>query len=373
MKSRHAMLSFPVPQFLGRTEADMTAHGHGEQLELFREVLTRRARLQIYAMMGLTDPKQMDKLQRARAADIADAMGYDRAIKSRRKGEKRDHLVFDEYIYSQIMDTGLTLRRKPIEVFTREPAGVTKNGRRKWRTGIVELSILQEFGFTYEDDEGNPIIFETLKKDEKDKWIKYEIKNEDGTIRQPPGPPLYYIAVTDEKGNVIKNDDGTIRRRPANGLQYRWSSRFAELSQDRGTSWIIYLETVKILRRYLKKPVSFDLMEKTLFWRGEGQAEISHDRLIEHLNIRSRDTKRVQATIDEAFADMLKEGIIDKPVTVREAGYYKPTPKTNRPRRKDKVYQWHRAAKWQPGRKLIAVAEDRPEAVNEGKPESMKS
>ena len=364
MKSRHAMLSFPVPQFLGRAEADMTARGHGEQLDAFRETLTRRRRLQIYAMMGLTDPKQMDKLQRARAADIADAMGYDRAIKSRRKGGKRDHLVFDQYIYKQIEDTGLKLRRKPIEVFTREPVGVMKNGRRKWRTGLVELSILQEFGFYYEDEDGNPISLDSLKKDEKDKLIKYDADK---------GPPLYAIPAVDEKGNVIKNKDGTTRRHPANGLLYRWSSRFAELSQDRGTSWIIYLEAVKILRRYLKKPVSFDLMDKTLFWRGEGQAEISHDKLIEHLNIRSRDTKRVQATIDEAFADMLKEGIIDKPVTVREAGYYKPTPKTNRPRWKDKVYQWHRAAKWQPGRKLIAVAEDRLEAVNEGKTEIMKS
>ena len=362
MKSRQAAPSFLVPQFLGRAEADMTAHGHGEQLDAFRETLTRRRRLQIYAMMGLTDPKQMDKLQRAKAADMADAMGYDRVIRRRKDG--KDHLVFNESVYSQIEDTGLALRRKPIEVFTREPVGVMKNGRRKWRTGIVELAILQEFGFYYEDEDGNPISLDSLKKDEKDKLIKYE---------QPEGPPLYAIPATDEKGNVIKNDDGTIRRRPANGLQYRWSSRFAELSQDRGTSWIIYLEAVKILRRYLKKPVSFDLMDKTLFWRGEGQAEISHDKLIEHLNIRSRDTKRVQATIDEAFADMLKEGIIDKPVTVREAGYYKPTPKTNRPRRKDKVYQWHRAAKWQPGRKLIAVAEDRLEAVNEGKTEIMKS
>lgn len=366
MKSRHAASSFLVPQFLGRAESDMTAHGHGEQLEMFRETLTRRARLQIYAMMGLTDPKQMDKLQRARAADIADAMGYERVIKSRRKGGERDHLVFDQYIYKQIEDTGLKLRRKPIEVFTREPVGVMKNGRRKWRTGLVELSILQEFGFSYEDEEGNPISLDSLKKDEKDKLIKYE---------QPEGPPLYAIPVTDEKGNFIKNDDGTIRRRPANGLQYRWSSRFAELSQDRGTSWVIYLEAVKILRRYLKKPVSFDLMEKTLFWRGSGQIEIGHDKMIQHLDIRSasKHAKRNQATIDEAFTDMLKEGIIDKPVTVREAGYYKPTPKTNRPRRKDKVYQWHRAAKWQPGRNLITVAEDRLEAVNEGKTESMKA
>lgn len=366
MKSRHAATSFLVPQFLGRAEADMTAHGHGVQLEMFRETLTRRRRLQIYAMMGLTDPKQMDKLQRARAADIADAMGYERIIKSRWKGGKLDHLVFGQSVYSQIEDTGLTLRRKPIEVFTREPVGAMKNGRRKWRTGIVELAILQEFGFCYEDEEGNPISLDSLKKDEKDKLIKYDADK---------GPPLYAIPAVDGEGNVIKNDDGTIRRRPANGLLYRWSSRFAELSQDRGTSWVFYLEAVKILRRYLNKPVSFDLMEKTLFWRGAGQIEIGHDKLIAHLNIRSKDTKRVKATIDEAFADAMKEGIIDKPVTIREAGYYKPTPKTNRPRRKDKVYQWHRAAKWQPGRKLIAVADadDRLEAINEGKTESMKS
>ena len=215
MKSRHAAPSFVVPQFLGRTEADMTAHGHGVQLEMFRETLTRRRRLQIYAMMGLTDPKQMDKLQRARAADMADAMGYDRVIRRRKDG--KDHLVFNESVYSQIEDTGLALRRKPIEVFTREPVGVMKNGRRKWRTGIVELAILQEFGFYYEDEDGNPISLDSLKKDEKDKLIKYDADK---------GPPLYAIPAIDEKGNVIKNKDGTTRRHPANGLLYRWSSRF---------------------------------------------------------------------------------------------------------------------------------------------------
>lgn len=357
MKSRHAMMSFPVPRFLGRTEGDMTAHGHAEQLELFRETVTRRAKLQIMAMRALSDPKQLDKPQYSKIAPIAEAMGYERISRD-------GHQVFSAFVYKEIEDTGLKLRRKAIEVFIREPAGFTKTGRRKWKTGLVDLSILQEFGFYYEDEDGNPISLDSMKKDEKDKLIKYDAVE---------GPPLYAIPAVDENGHAIKNEDGSIRRRPANGLTFRWSSRFVELSQNRQTSWIVYRDALPILRRYLGKPASFDLMYKTLFWTGTGQIEMGHDTLIAHLNIRSKDEKRVQATINAAFADMLKEGIIDRPVTIREAGYYKPTPKTNRPRRKDKVYQWHRAAKWNPGGSLIAVADNSLEAYNDGRAENRKS
>ena len=314
-------------------------------------------------MMGLTDPKQMDKLQRARAADIADAMGYDRAIKSRRKGGKRDHLVFDQYIYKQIEDTGLKLRRKPIEVFTREPVGVMKNGRRKWRTGLVELSILQEFGFYYEDEDGNPISLDSLKKDEKDKLIKYDADK---------GPPLYAIPAVDEKGNVIKNKDGKPRRRMANGVTWTFTSRIARLAEDRQTAWVFYADAVAILRRYLPKPASFDLILKTLFWTGSGLIEMSHDKLVAHLGIKTKDSRQAEAAIKAAFADALAEEIIDKPVTVRPAGYYQPTEKTGKPRRKDMVYQWKRSAKWQPVRNLIAVSEDSLEANIEDQPEGSK-
>lgn len=354
MRSKQATPSVLVPRFIGRSEGDMTAKGKTEQLELFRETLTRPAKVQVLAMMGLSDPKNLDKSQAARVADIAEAMGYERVSKG-------DRHVFDSQIYRQIEDTGLKLRRKSFEVFVREPAGFTKDGRRKWKTGLVDLSILQEFGFYYEDEEGQPI---NLRDIPEDKLIKYDSAS---------GPPLFAIPVTDAKGRFVKNEDGSTRRHPANGVSWRFSSRFAELSQDRETAWVFYREAVAILRRYLPKPASFDLMFKTLFWTGTGLIEMSHDKLIQHLNVRSKDTKRVQVAIDAAFADALKEGIIDKPVTVREAGYYQPTKKTGRSRRKDKVYQWQRASKWQPGRNLIAVAGDRLEPYNEVKTERVKS
>lgn len=57
MKSKHPPASFLVPRAIGRSEGDMIAQGHAEQLDLFRETLTRRAKLQVIAMMGLSDPR----------------------------------------------------------------------------------------------------------------------------------------------------------------------------------------------------------------------------------------------------------------------------------------------------------------------------
>ena len=63
MKSKHPPASFLVPRVIGRSEADMTARGYAEQLDLFRETLTRPAKVQILAMMALSDAKHLDNEQ----------------------------------------------------------------------------------------------------------------------------------------------------------------------------------------------------------------------------------------------------------------------------------------------------------------------
>lgn len=354
MKSKHPPASFLVPRAIGRSEGDMVALGHGEQLELFREALTRPAKVQIIAMMGLSDPKRLDRTQSAKVADILRAMGYEPDTRADGK------VAFPTWMYEAVEDTGLKLRRKSFPVFIREPAGFTKDGRRKWKVGLVDLSILQDFGFYYEDEEGQPIDLDEIPKD---KLIKYEAIT---------GKALYAIPMTDDHGAVIKNKDGTPRRRMANGVTWTFSSKIARLAEDRQTAWVFYRDAVAILRRYLTKPATFDLIFKTLFWTGSGLIEMSHDKLVAHLGIKAKDRRQVEAAIAAAFADALNEGIIDKPVTVRPSGYYQPTPKTNRPRRVDQVYQWKRAAKWQPAGNLIAVADDSLEAAIEAKTESMK-
>lgn len=344
MKLKQSPASFLVPRALGRSEGDMVAHGHAVQLELFRETLTRRAKVQIVAMMGLSDPKNLDKEQSAKIADILRAMGYDPDIRA------DGYSTFASWLYETVEDTGLKLRRKSFPIFIREPAGFTKDGRRKWKTGLVDLSILQDFGFYYEDEEGQPI---DLGEIEKDKLIKYEAIT---------GKALYAIPMMDEHGTVIKNKDGTPRRRMANGVSWTFSSKIARLAGDRETAWVFYRDAVAILRRYLSKPASFDLIFKTLFWTGSGLIEMSHEKLVAHLGIKAKDRRQVDAAIQAAFDDALKEKIIAKPVTVRPSGFYQPTPKTNRPRRVDQVYQWKRAAKWQPAGSLIAVDDDSLEA-----------
>jgi len=353
MKSKTAAPSVLVPRFIGRSEGDMVAHSHVEQLQLFRETLTRPAKVQVIAMMALSDPKRLDKPQYAKVADIARSMGYEPYQRADGK------TAFDSGIYKRIEDTGLKLRRNPFPVFIRELAGFGKDGHPNYRTGLVDLSILQDFGFHYEDEEGQPI---DLNEIPKDKLIRYETVEDKGT-------PLYAILMTDDHGNIVRNRDGTPRRRMANGVTWTFSSRIARLVEDRQTAWIFYREAILILRRYLSKPASFDLIFKTLFWTGSGPIKMSYDTMIAHLCIKSKDRRQVEKAIDEAFADALAEGIIDKPVTVRPEGCCQPTKTTGRPHRVVKVYQWKRSAKWQPARKLITVADVRLEADNEDKTE----
>lgn len=356
MKSKTAPASFLVPRALGRAEGDMVAQDRGEQLDLFRETLTRRAKLQTIAMMGLSDPKRLDRSQYAKVADILRVMGYEADVR-----KEDGKVAFPQWLYEEVEETGLKLLRKTFPIMIREPSGHTKDGRRKWKVGIVELSVLQDFGFYYEDEEGQPI---DLAEIGRDKLIKYE---------DAGGKALYAIPVTDEHGNIKKDPKtGNPRRRMANGVTWTFSSRIARLSSDRLTSWVIYKDALSILRRYLAKPATFDLIFKTLFWTGSGLIEMSREKLIAHLGIRAKDRKQVDAAIDAAFADALKEGIIDKPVTVRPAGYYQPTEKTNRPRRTNQVYQWKPAPKWSPAKNLIAVGSSEEDAANGQRTEIMK-
>lgn len=356
MKTRQVALTVPAPRFMGRSEGDMISEGKWEQLDLFRETLTRTAKLQVIAMLALSNPKHLDLAQEAKVADIARAMGYEADIRADGK------TAFPSWIYEAVEETGMKLRRKSFDIFYQKPDGFTTDGkRRKWKGTVMNLSILQEFGFYYEDEEGRPI---DLKAKPQDELIRYEAVQ---------GGPLFAIPALNENGKIIRNKDGTPRRRLANGIRWRFASYFADLAKNRETSWIIYIDQLTILRKYLTKPASFDLIWKTIFWTGKMPIEFGHDQLVVHLNIRSKDQKQVQKAIDEAFSDMLNEGIIDKPVIVREAGYYKPTPKTGRRRRVGKVYQWTRASKWNPGQKLIAIDMDGTESYNEGKADKPKA
>ena len=347
MKSKRLPSTWTTPPTLVRSDGYLTQHGTDRQLDLFREILTPQAMLQVIIMLGLSDPKHLDRPQYAKIADILRGMGYDPA---ERKTDGK--LAFAPWQYEAVEETGLRLRRRPITFAVREEA----RGRRKGKTSIVELAVFQEFGFSYEDKEGQPIDLDELPKDQ---LIKYE----DGSK-----VALYAIPMTDTDGNVLYNKDGTPRRRMANGATWTFSSRLARDAMRRATSWVFFRDAVEPLRRHLTRPTSFRLMIKTLFWASPALIEMSHDKMVEHLGIKSKDGRQVQAQIDAAFADMLAEGFIDKPVTVRDRNYYKPTKKTGRPRRKDKVYQWRPAARFQPKKGGIAIDADAFQ-IEDGKPE----
>ena len=367
MKSKQPPTSFLVPSSLGRSESDMVAYGHGEQLDLFRKDLPPRTRLQIYAMMGLSDQNNLDKTQSAKIADILRAMGYN--PDNRADGK----IAFPPWMYDAIIETVLELYRTEIPLFIREKGTSERVSytpdkkpiykRIPGKKGLLFTRILAECGFYYEDEKGQPIDLEEVPNEKR---IKYESATEKGN-------PVYAIPMTDEKGNVIRNKDGTPRRKAANGIWWDWQARIRRMTEDRSTSWVFYLEAVHILRQYLTKPTSFRLIEKTLFWKGKTpQIEMSYDTLAVHLGIKTRDRRQVEAAIDAAFADALTEGIIDNPVTVTPSGYYQPTPKTKRPRRVNQVYRWKRATKWQPGENLISVADDKIDTNIDNKPEIMK-
>lgn len=350
MKSKTAQATFVVPRPIGRSQADFVAkvlrgENYGKQLELFRETLTPRARLQVYAMMSLADPKQLDKRNYAKVIDIARAMGYE-------PNEKTGQLPSN--VFQDIEEVGIRLRRKEIEIFFHEPKGRAANGRLLFRDFSVNLSILQSFGFLYEDEDGQPIDLE--EKSEND-LIKYEPI--DG------GESLYALPMIDEKGKPIMDEKGNIRRRRANGVHWRFNSELAERAKHSETSWIMFAESLKILAKYVGQPAAFNLIEKTLFHKGTN-IEYGHDRLVAHLGITSKDQNQVEKAIDAAFQIALAEGIIDNPVIIRPEKYYKPTKKTGKRRRTGMVYQWIPAKRWRVGKNLPSLlSEDKNSGMME--------
>lgn len=346
MKSKIGQSRFVVPRTVGRSQADFVARvqrgeDYGEQLELFRETLTPRARLQVYAMMSLADPKQLDKRVEARIVDIARAMGYEPTASGQIAG----------HVFQDIEDVGIRLRRKEVDLFFRRPDGRTRDGRCKYKTGMTNLSILQAFGFHYEDQDGQPINLDGIPKDKL-----LPIQTIDGT-------PLYAIPMVDDNGKPVMNPDGTVRRKRANGVHWRFNSELADLAKNKGTAWIMFQESLKIMSKYVSRPSAFNLIELTLFWKGNSLIEISHEKLVAHLDITSKDQGQVERAIDAAFQVALDEGIIDNPVIIRPAGYYKKTKKTGKERRKNMVYQWRPAKRWRIGKDIPVVQAEGENAI----------
>jgi len=356
MRSKEPKPSFLVPRWIGRSEADMVSQKYQVQLDLFREILTPQTKLQILAMLALSDPKHLDKPTAARVADIARTMGY----------ELTEDGKFPGSVYEDIIKTGWKLKTRMIDVFFREPAGRTQDGRLKYKAGIRTLSILQEFQRYYEDDDDQPIDLSNIQEDA---IIKNGITI---TIKTPNGePPIYLIPMIDAKRNILRNADGTIRYRRASGIAWTWSSRFTDAMKDMRTAWVFWSDAIKILHRYLRQPSAFNLIFLTLFWIND-HPEMSHEKIIMHLNISGKDQNQVNRSIDAAFRAALDEGIIDRPVQIREAGYYKPT-KTGHPRRAGTVYQWHRASRWRVGKTppMIGGTGEVREVVNEAVTEAV--
>jgi len=323
---------------------------------MFRSAMSRKAKLLLVALLGLSDQDHLDRPQYAKIADVLRAMGYT-------PDERPDgKTAFPTWLYETVEDVGMNLRRNSIPLSIREPATFTKDGLKLGKVVIVDMSILQDFGFYYEDDDGQPIDLAELPADQ---LIKYEGGKDEEA-------PLYAIPILDGHGNIVLKKDGTPRRRMATGVTWTISSRIARLIENRQTSWVFTPEAVQILNRYLSKPASFDLIFKTLFWAVPHLIEMSYGVLVQHLGIRAKDRRQVEDALARGFADMLKEGIIDKPVTVREKNYYKPTKKTGRARRIDQVYQWRQGAKWHPKGNQVDVLEDVLDAVADGQTESPK-
>ena len=79
-----------------------------EQLDLFRKALTRRGKVQVLAMLALSDPKRLDNAQEAKIADIARTMGYNPYVRSDGKE------AFQPWVYDSIEETGMHLRQNDL-------------------------------------------------------------------------------------------------------------------------------------------------------------------------------------------------------------------------------------------------------------------
>lgn len=329
MKSKHARESFQFPPVIGAGEAIVLRQGTTEQLDLFREALTPYGKMEVLVLMAMSDPNHLDRPQTARVADVARTMGYEPGPSGQVAGS----------VYEDIIATGWKLKTKNFDVLDWIPAGKRADGYRKSHRAVITMSIFQEFGRYYEDDEGQPVDPENIPK-----CGSLAIEKDSPTM------PVYMIPMMDDKGNVQKDRKGNIRFRRANGISWVWSNRFQKMAMDPDQKWIIYSNIIPTLRRQLKRPAAFNLIWMTLFWRNK-VIEISYEKLVEHLNIQSKDRVQVQRAIDEAFRVAFDEGIIDSLPVFRDRGYFPPTKKTGRPRRVGPVYRWQKGGRLL-GRKL---------------------
>ena len=218
----------------------MIAEDADEQLDLFRKKISRQAKVQVLAMFALSDPGHLDKQQSAKISDIAEVMGYQRRDKTGR---------FHWQLYQDIEDTGLRLRRDQISLFISSPAGKTKDGRRKTRYEVIDMTLLQEFGFYYEDDDGQPIDLINPPRHKQKGLIPYSAPESDK-------PPIWAMPLVNDKGQLVLNKDGTTRRRPAGGVTWWWASRFVRMARAKKTNWVFYRNAVEKLRRYLADPAT---------------------------------------------------------------------------------------------------------------------
>jgi len=334
MKSKQAPKSFLVPRSIGQTQGALATWGDQGQLTMFTENIPPGHWVFLASLFALTDKDNPDEMQYRKMADILRVADEPDNRVAKKGAELVEQAAFPTWKYDMAVKTGRDLRDKSSPFFVREPSGFTKDGRRKWKSGIVFLAPLQEFGLFREDEEGIPVNVE---------------ESEAGTATPDA------IPATDAEGNVLRDKDGNPRRLPATMVGWRISSRLAKLLKEKKTSWVFYREATRKLRMYVRKPLSFGLMRETLFWLGRSpQIEMAEATIIKRLGIGSKHPGRVRDAIDAAFADMLAEGFIDKPVVVIEKGHYKPT-KSGKPRRKGRSYRWRRSKKWEPGEDNQAI------------------
>jgi hypothetical protein len=337
MKDRRPQTSYLVPDFIGRNETYMVSRllspEVAERLANYRKVMTRTSKILILALLSLSNSKFLAASQQARIATIARVMGY----------REKKQASFPPWIYDQILEAGRNLLRS-FEVYHWEQVAAkgkkAKDNKKKLNLSIKKsISILKDFGFLYKENGVSPL---DLKKMPSNSRIQ---------IGGDTEAPLYALPVVDEKGEPVKGKDGNLRRRKATGLTWRWSAFFVERALDRAMSWPFHLEEPTILRKYINRPVSYNLIFLTLFWRSHF-IQIGQEKLIRHLNIKTKDIKQAEKAITAAFVDALAEGILDKPVTVKDAQEYGGI-EPGRRQEKQKVYQWELAAKWKAKRKII--------------------
>jgi len=330
MKTRTPQEIVRVPLVIGRAEGDMISGvGYEQQLDLFREVLDHQTKVLTLALMALTPEKYIDYEQEAGISKIAETMGFTRS-------KNQDGWnAFHPEIYQQITTNLLKLRRQDIELPIREFVSV-KDGRTPGGTRTISrikmtnTSLLQSFSFIYDDDKNLAAL--TASERQELKAFAYPSEG---------GPAVWALPELDNTGNVIRNKDGTPRRRRADAVAWRFSAVVAELVKDKRMSWLVRLEDIQTINSYQSDPMTFELMWKTLFHAGN-IIEYSHDKLVKHLGVdtdRNHNRARIEAAVMRAFDNLLKEGFIDKPVTIKEPGHW-PSTKSGRPRRAGKTYQW---------------------------------